>query len=591
MKKVFTAFFAVALLSSTAWSKSKLAPDLFQNSSRRQVIVQWGTPLGALTGALINLLGGTVLSEFSALNQGVYSFPSNTLNQLANSPLVQYVSPDRPLRGKLVFSAAAINAPAVWQAGCNGAGIGVAVLDSGVNADDNLGVNPSKTIVYAQDFTTSLSLNLLQSNLGLTNYGLDWYGHGQHVAGIIASNGKESSCSNCTMTMTGIAPGASLINLKVLDEFGNGSDSQVIAAINRAISLKSAFNILVMNLSLGRPVVESYTQDPLCQAVEAAWKAGITVVVAAGNEGRDNSSGNSGYGTIDAPGNDPYVITVGAMKTEGTFTRTDDLVASYSSKGPSAIDHVVKPDVVAPGNLVASLLAQHGTLPLTTPQNAVPLSVYENTAAPVGNPPTQGSVPGNPNIQPPAVNFGSGMSTKYFTLSGTSMATAVVSGAVADLLQAYPKLTPDQIKMLLMVTAYKTFPTSSAVTDPASGTQYVDYYDTFTVGAGYLDLQAALAAAPQAQITGTALSPIATLDSLGNLVFNFDPSSLWTSQSLAGSKGVWSTGIDSASKGVWSTASDSASKGVWSTSVWSTSSVASSSDSDAAESVAITGEP
>ncbi len=95
---------------------------------------------------------------------------------------------------------------------------------------------------------------------------------------------------------------------------------------------------------------ESYTLDPLCQAVEAAYQAGIVVVVSAGNMGRDNSFRNNGYGTITAPANDPYVITVGAMKMMGTPDRGDDLIATYSSKGPTIIDHIAKPDLVAPGN-------------------------------------------------------------------------------------------------------------------------------------------------------------------------------------------------------------------------------------------------
>src|SRR5581483_10220113 len=128
-------------------------------------------------------------------------------------------------------------------------------------------------------------------------------------------------------------PNVNLINSRVLDQNGQGSDSSVIAGINAAIQLKSKYNIRVMNLSLGRPVFESYKLDPLCQAAEAAWKAGIVVVTAAGNEGRNNSAGTYGYGTITAPGNDPYVITVGAMKTMGTPNRSDDLIASYSSKG------------------------------------------------------------------------------------------------------------------------------------------------------------------------------------------------------------------------------------------------------------------
>ncbi len=104
----------------------------------------------------------------------------------------------------------------------------------------------------------------------------------------------------------------------MLDANGAGSDSQVIAAIQRAIQLKNTYNIRVINLSLGRSIFESYTLDPVCQAVEAAWKSGIVVVVAAGNSGRDNSYGTQGYATIHAPGNDPNVITVGATKTNGT---------------------------------------------------------------------------------------------------------------------------------------------------------------------------------------------------------------------------------------------------------------------------------
>src|SRR5262249_14280505 len=150
--------------------------------------------------------------------------------------------------------------------------------------------------------------------------------------------------------------------LRVLDKNGNGTESAVINAIQQAINLKSKYNIRVINLSLGRPVFESYTLDPLCQAVEQAWKASIVVVVAAGNQGRNNSAGTNGYATITAPGNDPYVITVGAMKTMGTPSRSDDLIASYSSKGPTLYDHVVKPDLVAPGNRLVSLYTASLTL-------------------------------------------------------------------------------------------------------------------------------------------------------------------------------------------------------------------------------------
>ena len=119
-------------------------------------------------------------------------------------------------------------------------------------------------------------------------------------------------------TFRGIAPNVKMVSLKVLDSNGVGTESPVLHAIDTAISLKDTYNIRVINLSLGRAVSESYSLDPLCAAVESAWKAGIVVVVAAGNNGRDNAHSTQGYGTIAAPGNDPYVITVGAMKDMGT---------------------------------------------------------------------------------------------------------------------------------------------------------------------------------------------------------------------------------------------------------------------------------
>ena len=146
-----------------------------------------------------------------------------------------------------------------------------------------------------------------------------------------------------------------------------GTDSQVIAAIQRAIQLKTQYNIRVINLSLGRAVFESYTVDPLDQAVEQAWAAGIVVVVAAGNNGRDNSMGTNGFATIGSPANDPAVITVGATRTFNTPTRNDDAIASYSSKGPTLVDHIVKPDIVAPGNRIGSLLVKNSTLDLIDP--------------------------------------------------------------------------------------------------------------------------------------------------------------------------------------------------------------------------------
>jgi serine protease AprX len=235
--------------------------------------------------------------------------------------------------------------------------------------------------------------------------------------------------------------------------------------------------------------------------------------VAAGNDGRDNSFGNYGYGTINAPGNDPYVITVGAMNTMGTPDRGDDVMTTYSSKGPTAIDHIVKPDIVAPGNKVISLQAQGSTLVTEYPANIPPVGYYYDG-----------------NGQRPSPN--------YFTLSGTSMATPVVSAAAALLIQRHPWLTPDQVKAHLMRTAYKTFPQSTTITD--SGVTYTIQYDVFTVGAGYLDLQAAFTEPYWDRRDLSAKSPTAVYDAATNSVyFAKDSSELWGNSAMWGSSTVW----------------------------------------------------
>jgi len=487
---------------------SKLSPDLrgYNSSTPVQVIVQYAPGTQISCGGLLGLvdcllndvakLGGSILGQLPLINGVVALLDGPGIVNLSNQSNVVYISPDRPLDPLLNNAAAAVNAEVAWQSNYTGAGIGVALIDSGVNnhPDFYTGILPFSRVAYNQSFVSG------NSNAG------DQYGHGTHIAGLIAGDGLSSTGFIYTKTLKGIAPGARIVNLRVLDANGSATDSEVIAAINQAISMKSAYNIRVMNLSLGRAVYESYQLDPLCQAVEQAWKKGIVVVVAAGNYGRYQPT--SGYATVTSPGNDPYVITVGAMKPMGTPDRTDDLIASYSSKGPTVIDHVVKPDIVAPGNLLISTETPGTTLYNTDTDNLVPYSYY--------------MYGGN-----------SSPSAYYFTLSGTSMATGVVSGAVADLLQAQPRLTPDQVKARLMKTAYKTFPQSSSVYDPTTGNTYTSQYDVFTVGAGYLDIAAALASTDLA--SGTAMSPTAVYNSsTGTVSLSSDPSSVW------GTSGMWS---------------------------------------------------
>src|SRR5581483_92141 len=303
-------------------------------------------------------------------------------------------TPDRPLQLSSVtyepYNSAVLADVAAQQFAVNGTGIGIAVIDSGVSDHPDLhGSAGGSRVVYSQSFVSGDASTA------------DAYGHGTHVAGILAGNGAASGTGSGYLTkFTGIAPNANIINLRVLDKNGAGTDSQVIAAIQQAIALKNQYNIRVINLSLGRPVYESYTLDPLCQAVEQAWQAGIVVVVAAGNSGRDDSQHTAGFATVDAPGNDPYVITVGATRTFGSGNRVDDAIASYSSKGPTLLDHIVKPDVVAPGNRIISLLASGSTLD----------NGYHSL-----------------EVTPDACT--GTCKTQYFRLSGTSMATPVVSGA------------------------------------------------------------------------------------------------------------------------------------------------------------------
>ena len=513
--KILLLLLACFLLGKPAFAKhSKIAAELdaANPDSDVDVIVQFTQTPTARHHAKVLNRGGQLKCELGVVKGGAYKLRASKLAELANDPEVAHISVDHSLRGTakapagamLDYYDAAVNARFGWQMGLDGSGIGVAVIDSGIiNIPD---LQDSKyRVVYSQNFTGSGSAN-------------DAYGHGSHVAGIVGGGGTNSTGSNYFYTFKGIAPNVNLINLRVLDQNGNGTDSAVISAIQQAISLQAQYNIRVINLSLGRPVYESYTLDPLCQAVESAWNAGIVVVVAAGNNGRDNSQGTNGYGTVSAPGNDPYVITVGAMKTMGTPTRSDDLIASYSSKGPTAVDYVAKPDLVAPGNLIISLYTKGLTLASSYPGNEIPNSLYQTK--------------GNTNV-----------SSTYYRLSGTSMAAPMVSGAVALMLQQNPSLTPDQVKARLMLTAYKTFPPCSIATDPVTGQVYVSNYDIFTVGAGYLDIQAALNDTDVA--VGDALSPTINYDiTSGNVFLMTGTRSVWGTTVVFKPRSVWGTTLD-----------------------------------------------
>jgi serine protease AprX len=188
---------------------------------------------------------------------------------------------------------------------------------------------------------------------------VDEYGHGTHIAGIIGEGSRDG--------FTGMAPGAWIVNLKVLEADGSGKTSDVIEAIDWAIKYRRLFNIRVINLSLGHPVFESYRDDPLCQAAERAADAGILVVAAAGNFGKAED-GRPIVGGVIAPGNTPSVLTVGALNTRGTARRSDDVMATFSSRGPPLIDGVLKPELAAPGNRIVAASALGGYLARTFPE-------------------------------------------------------------------------------------------------------------------------------------------------------------------------------------------------------------------------------
>ena len=476
MKKLIQLTFLLGF-TGLALAGSKLAQDLPPANSNApvDVIIQFKTPPSKDD---LKLLGpyGQVKKTFNTINAIHVTVSPSTFSALAADPNVKYISPNRAHRSFLDLTTAAVGASAAWQSHLDGTGVGIAIIDSGVALKHDLTGPDGVTsrVIYSENFAS-----------GQTNAS-DGYGHGTHVAGIAGSSGRDSTGPGFKRTFKGVAPNVNLINLRVLDQYGAGFEADVISAIEQAINLKNTYNIRVINLSLGHPVYESYTLDPLCQAVEAAWNAGIVVVAAAGNYGRDNSIGTQGYGTIASPGNDPYVITVGAMKTNGTVQTSDDTIASYSSRGPTLIDHLVKPDLVAPGNRVISLLAPNTTL-ASYPTTLIQNNYYE-------------TAPGN--------------SSNYFQLSGTSMAAPVVSGAAALLIQQHPSLTPDQVKARLMKTATKTLNLHSVGTDAKTLQQFNNQSDIFTVGAGYLNIAAAIM--NNDLVTMPALSPAVVRDPATN---------------------------------------------------------------------------
>jgi serine protease AprX len=294
-----------------------------------------------------------------------------------------------------------IGADELWKDGYTGAGIDVAVIDSGVAPLPQF----QGRLVDGPDLSFGADENI---------DGNDGFGHGTHMAGIIAGRDGSVSLDRHTLRddakrrFVGIAPGARIVDMKVGAPDGAVDVSQVIAAIDWVVQHRAAagLNIRVLNLSFGTDGIQDYQIDPLTFAVENAWKHGIVVVVSAGNDG---------YGTprLNNPAYDPYVLAVGASDTNGSTGQSDDFIADFSSRG----DTKRRPDLLAPGRSIVSLRA--------------PGSLIDD-AFPGGR-----------------------IGETLFRGSGTSQAAAVVSGATALLLQQYPHLTPDQVKAALVNTGIK----------------------------------------------------------------------------------------------------------------------------------------
>ena len=372
----------------------------------QSVIIQ-----GADVNQLLQLVeqhGGRVTSRLDIINGVGAVVPAAALQTLQANPLVKAITLNTNVHLADVVRAADQAAPpatdypeevganVAWAQGDLGKGVTVAIIDTGIAQHPGLNKNtagkPENRVVGWIDLVSS------------KNVPHDPNGHGTHVAGIIASADKDASGQ-----WEGVAPEVRLVGVRVLDDQGNGSYERVIQGLQWIIQNKDVYNIRVINMSLVSPAQSPYWADPLNQAVMQAWAAGITVVAAAGNGGPNAMS-------IGVPGNTPYVITVGAFTDNYTPNNwSDDYITEFSAAGPT-LDGFVKPDVVAPGAHIVSTML---------PGSVIAKNHEANQLA-----------------------------AQYFSMAGTSQATAVVSGVAALVLAKKPNLTPNEVKFRLMVTAF-----------------------------------------------------------------------------------------------------------------------------------------
>lgn len=311
-----------------------------------------------------------------------------------------------------------IGAVSAWRAGYTGSGVTVAVIDTGVARVE--GLDGYGKLVNGPDLS-------YESQRSGTRYS-DGYGHGTHMAGIVAGRDGDFRAGYLgnPFSFGGVAPSARILNMKVAAGDGGVDVTQVIAAIDWIVQHRydNGMNVRVINLAYGTTSTQGADIDPLARAVENAWKAGIVVVAAAGNDGIDSSS-------LLMPAADPYVIAVGAVDNLGTRSTGDDVVADFTNDG----NETRRADLLAPGKSVVSLRVRNSYVDQLYPEGLI------------------------------ATDW----DRRYLRGSGTSQATAVVSGAVALLLQQRPWLKPDQVKALLRSSADRL-----SADDPAQGAGVLD---------------------------------------------------------------------------------------------------------------------
>lgn len=417
MKTMLLAMAAVAAMAGARSSHAALIDPELQRRLERltegesvEAIIQLRE--GLTTADLKSLdLSRRLKREYRRLGMVCVALQASSVEGLAADPRIKAISIDRRVEAAALQPASLIQQVtgsdvAASQYAVTGQGIGIAVLDSGVYP--HVDVPVATSVNFAATSGTASDL----------------YGHGTHVAGVALGSGAGSRADQ--RNYAGIAPRATLLNVKVLDDMGRGQVSWTLAGIDWVLQNRVRYNIRVVNLSLGTPATLSYTSDPLCQATKILHDAGIVTVAAAGNYGKA-PSGSVAFGSISSPGISPWVITVGAANDQGTALRSDDSVATYSSRGPTRsydpvtvrFDNLVKPDLVATGNHIVG------------PQAA-------------GN----WIVSNYPSFHLSTLDHGS-----YMYLNGTSMAAPIVSGTVALMLQANPALAPSHVKAILMYSA------------------------------------------------------------------------------------------------------------------------------------------